>query len=50
MIDPNDAEFKAEIDRISENIKKTMKKIKNSIPEKEEKTEPPEPEPAPPEN
>ena len=40
MIDQDDAAFKAEIDRISKNIKKTMKKIENVVPAKEEKKDP----------
>jgi len=47
MIDTNDAEFKAEIERISANIKKTMKKIQNIIPDKEEKPQPEKPEATP---
>ena len=44
MIDHDDAEFKTEIARISENVKKTMKKIQNIIPDKAEKTQPELPE------
>ena len=40
MIDRDDAEFKAEIERISTNIKKTMRKIQNILPEDAEKSDP----------